>query len=61
MADAQQRGRQAASVASLAHGAGLPQLLVDVRHAATHGEAPSLQLLRLAARQALDWLRAAYW
>lgn len=41
--------------------AGLPRLLVDVRHEASHNDMPSLSLLRLAAAQALDWLQAAYW
>lgn len=41
--------------------AGLPQVLVDLRHEATHNELPSLPLLRLAACQALAWLRACYW
>ena len=41
--------------------AGLPQVLVDLRHEATHNELPSLPLLRLAACQALVWLRACYW
>ena len=36
-------------------------MLVDVRHEASHNELPTLPLLRLAAQQALAWLRAAYW
>jgi ribosomal biogenesis protein LAS1 len=59
--DSQQKGRVAVSVASLACAAGLPRLLVDLRHEATHNELPSLQVLRLAARQALAWLQASYW
>ncbi len=59
--DSQQKGRVAVSVASLASAAGLPRLLVDLRHEATHNELPSLQVLRLAAQQALAWLRANYW
>lgn len=43
------------------YSAGLPRLLVDVRHEASHNDMPSLSLLRLAAAQALDWLQAAYW
>eukprot|EP00891_Asterochloris_glomerata_P007432 jgi/Astpho2/7432/fgenesh1_pg.00114_%23_56_t len=39
----------------------LPRVLVDVRHEASHNELPALPLLRLAAQQALAWLRAAYW
>jgi hypothetical protein len=41
--------------------AGLPQLLVDVRHEASHNELPSLSLLRVAAAEALAWLQASYW
>lgn len=59
--DSQQKGRVAVSVASLATAAGLPRLLVDLRHEATHNELPSLQVLRLAAQQALAWLRTNYW
>lgn len=40
---------------------GLPRVLVDVRHEGSHNALPSLPLLRLAAAQALNWLRAAYW
>jgi ribosomal biogenesis protein LAS1 len=61
VADAQQRGKVAASVAQLAAAAGLPSLLVDVRHSTTHGDLPALPLLRLATTQALVWLRGAYW
>lgn len=61
MADAQQRGKVAASVAALAGSAGLPPPLVDIRHSATHGELPTLQLLRMAADRALHWLVTSYW
>lgn len=61
ISDSQQKGRVAVSVASLASAAGLPRLLVDLRHEATHNELPSLRVLRLAAHQALAWLRASYW
>lgn len=61
IADSAQRGRVAASVASLAGAAGLPRLLVDLRHEATHNELPTLPVLRLAARQALAWLAEQYW
>lgn len=46
IADSSQRGRVAASVASLASQAGLPPILVDLRHEATHNELPSLAALR---------------
>lgn len=42
-------------------GAGLPRVLVDLRHEATHNELPSLPLLRAAADAALAWLHATYW
>ena len=61
IADSSQRGRVAASVASLAAGAGLPRALVDLRHEATHNELPSLAALRLAALHALTWLEESYW
>ena len=41
--------------------AGLPRILVDVRHEASHNELPSLALLRLAAGTALAWLAHSYW
>lgn len=41
--------------------AGLPRLLVDIRHEATHNELPSLSVLRLAATRALEWLQEHYW
>jgi ribosomal biogenesis protein LAS1 len=59
--DSLQRGKVAVSVASLAHTAGLPRLLVDIRHEATHNELPGLPVLRLAAQQALAWLHTQYW
>lgn len=61
IADSSQKGRMAASVASLSAAAGLPRLLVDLRHEATHNELPSLAALQLAAHHALTWLRTNYW
>lgn len=61
VADSQQRGKVAVSVASLAQAAGLPRLLVDIRHEATHNELPALAALRLAGTHALAWLQAQYW
>ncbi|DBB04473.1 TPA: hypothetical protein ACH3X1_012573 [Trebouxia sp. C0004] len=61
ISDKAQKGKTATSVSSNAAAAGLPRLLVDVRHEASHNDMPSLSLLRLAAAQALDWLQAAYW
>ncbi|GAX85565.1 hypothetical protein CEUSTIGMA_g12980.t1 [Chlamydomonas eustigma] len=61
VADSQQRGRAASSVAVLSEVAGLPRCVVDLRHDAAHHELPSLYMLRLGARQALEWLRNSYW
>ncbi len=40
---------------------GIPRILVDVRHDASHNELPSLALLRLASTAAVSWLSSAYW
>ncbi|KAJ9525260.1 hypothetical protein QJQ45_020794 [Haematococcus lacustris] len=61
VSDAQQRGRVATSLTLLASSAGLPRVLVDIRHDATHGELPSLALLRAGAAAALHWLQGTYW
>ena len=59
--DSQQKGKVAHSVANLAAAAGVPRLLVDLRHEATHNELPSLPVLRLGVQQALEWLENNYW
>ncbi|KAK3235744.1 hypothetical protein CYMTET_54073 [Cymbomonas tetramitiformis] len=59
--DPSQKGRYAASVQTLADTHGLPRVLVDLRHEATHKGLPSLLLLRHASSVALDWLRHNYW
>lgn len=61
VADSAQKGRVAVSVASLAQNVGIPRILVDIRHESTHNELPSLSTLRIAAQQALTWLRQRYW
>lgn len=61
VADSAQKGRVAVSVASLAQNVGIPRILVDIRHESTHNELPSLSTLRIAAHQALTWLRQRYW
>ncbi len=43
------------------HCAGIPRMLIDIRHEASHNELPALPLLRTAAKQALAWLQASYW
>jgi hypothetical protein len=59
IADSSQRGRVAASVASLASVAGLPRILVDLRHEATHNELPSLAALRWVTQASNKRPRAA--
>ena len=40
---------------------GLPAMFVDLRHEATHGEMPTLSVLRDADAKALGWLWEHYW
>ncbi|KAK9841905.1 hypothetical protein WJX84_000441 [Apatococcus fuscideae] len=61
VADSAQKGKVASSVANLAGYAGIPRMLIDIRHEASHNELPALPLLRTAASQALAWLQATYW
>jgi hypothetical protein len=56
-----QKGVYAKSVADLAQSVGLPRILVDLRHEATHNNLPSLNILSIAADQALEWLEEHYW
>ncbi|KAH6916792.1 Las1-like-domain-containing protein [Coprinopsis sp. MPI-PUGE-AT-0042] len=61
LVDPLQLGAFARSIASIAKQLGLPSWLVELRHAATHEELPSLSLLlREAARQAMAWLLQNY-
>jgi hypothetical protein len=59
--DPSQRGKAAGSVLTLARRLGLPPMLVDLRHAATHGSLPALPALQLGASQAMEWLLERYW
>ena len=45
-----QLGAYARSIASIATQLGLPPWLVELRHAATHEDLPSIELLRQAGR-----------
>ena len=47
-----QLGTYARSIASIAAQLGLPSWLVELRHAATHEDLPSIDLLREATKQA---------
>lgn len=60
LVDPLQNGAYARSIASIAIQLGLPLWLVELRHAATHEDLPSLELLRDAARDSLSWLLHNY-
>ncbi|KIM84629.1 hypothetical protein PILCRDRAFT_96750 [Piloderma croceum F 1598] len=60
LVDPLQIGAYARSIASIAIQLGLPLWLVELRHAATHEDLPSLELLRDAARDSLSWLLHNY-
>lgn len=51
LVDPLQLGAYARSIAAIAAQIGLPAWLVELRHAATHEELPSLSVLREGARQ----------
>jgi ribosomal biogenesis protein LAS1 len=51
LVDPLQFGAYARSISSIANQLGLPSWLVELRHAATHEDLPSLELLREAARE----------
>ena len=59
--DASQTAKYKVSMYTKAAELGLPAMFVDLRHEATHGEMPSLEVLREAARKALDWIWEDYW
>jgi len=56
LVDPLQSGVYARSIASIAAQLGLPSWLVEVRHAATHEELPSLEVLREAANEVIFFL-----
>ncbi|KZP32371.1 Las1-domain-containing protein [Athelia psychrophila] len=60
LVDPLQSGAYARSIASIAAQLGLPPWLVELRHAATHEDLPSLELLRDAARESMAWLLHNY-
>ncbi|KAG7450184.1 Las1-domain-containing protein [Guyanagaster necrorhizus] len=61
LVDPLQLGVYARSIASISHQLGLPLWLVELRHASTHEDLPSLELLREGARQSMTWLLQNYW
>lgn len=60
LADAAQRGGRARDIRVVLDGLHL-DLVVDVRHAATHGPLSSTQVLQRSARQVLALLHRYYW
>ncbi|ELU17594.1 hypothetical protein CAPTEDRAFT_226006 [Capitella teleta] len=45
----------------LAEELGVPEWIVDLRHEATHGNMPTLAIMRTATDFALNWLKEEYW
>ena len=45
----------------LAKNLNLPSFFVELRHMGTHESLPNLNILRIASRQALNWLYDNYW
>ncbi|KZV95642.1 Las1-domain-containing protein [Exidia glandulosa HHB12029] len=60
MVDPLQFGAYARSIAGIAAQIGLPAWLVELRHAATHEDLPSLDILREASHEALTWILHNY-
>ncbi|KAI9512323.1 Las1-domain-containing protein, partial [Russula earlei] len=60
LVDPLQAGTYARSILSIASQIGLPAWLVELRHAATHEDLPSLELLREGAKESLTWLLHNY-
>ncbi|KAN0138473.1 Las1-like domain containing protein [Lactarius tabidus] len=60
LVDPLQLGTYARSISSIAAQIGLPAWLVELRHAATHEDLPSLELLRDGAKECLSWLLHNY-
>lgn len=61
LVDQSQRATRVLPIASLARSMSLPEWLVDARHQATHNALPSIEVLRSAAVELLEYLRMRYW
>ena len=59
--DQSQKGKFAISVQTLATQLNVPRTLVDIRHDSTHNQLPSIQRLRKASEDAIEWLEVKYW
>jgi len=61
MVDQAQKGVYARPVTHVAGELGIPEWIVDLRHAATHKTMPVLVNLQQACKVALQWLKDKYW
>jgi len=61
VADTFQTSMYAQSIFQISQRIGLPIWLVELRHAATHEELPSLEVLRDACIASLHWLQTHFW
>ncbi|SJX66027.1 uncharacterized protein SRS1_13468 [Sporisorium reilianum f. sp. reilianum] len=59
--DSHQTGGFAQSIGAIAARIGLPLWFVEIRHAATHEELPSIGVCRQAVGAALAWLHRHFW
>ena len=61
LVDSEQDSFHKQSMYNRARQLNLPASLVELRHEITHGEIPSLVVLRQSTLRSLDWLRHDYW
>ena len=61
LVDSGQSASHRISMYNKANEIGLPAALVELRHEATHGDIPSLNVLRSAAQRSMLWLSVDYW
>lgn len=61
LVDSEQDSRYKISMYVKAKEIGIPASFVELRHEATHGDLPSLAVLRRASEKALEWLWNDYW
>ena len=59
--DSEQDAKHKVSMYIIAKQIGIPASFVELRHEATHGDLPSLVVLRKAAERSLRWLWNDYW
>ncbi|KAG4306033.1 hypothetical protein PORY_000021 [Pneumocystis oryctolagi] len=59
--DPEQQGQYVIPMQTLARNIDLPLSFVEIRHASTHEQLPSLVMLRSMAIRALEWLLDKYW